>query len=120
MAEQTRKSRIAIVEETTVGTSVIPSAGTVFIAQQEGFSITPAFEELENNELRASIGNAKSILGIENPTVEFDHYLRHSGTEATEPGYGLLLEAAMGSQSTRATERDVVSALLELHLQQQQ
>ena len=41
MAEITRKSRMAIVEEVTEGTPVAPSAGTDYLSVQEGFSTSP-------------------------------------------------------------------------------
>ncbi len=105
MAEKNRSSALAIVEETTAGVYVPPSAGGQFIALQEGFSFVPAFNVLENGEIRSSIGASKPIQGLESPNGSFDHYLRHSGVEGTAPGYGPLLEAAMGSTSSNATER---------------
>lgn len=105
MAEKNRSSVLAIVPEVTAGTPVAPSAGTEFVALQEGFTFSPAFESLENAEIRASIGVSKSIQGLENPTGSFDHYLRHSGVEGQAPGFGPLLEAAMGDTSSNATER---------------
>lgn len=105
MAEKNRSSVLAIVEEVTAGTPVAPSSGTQFIALQEGFTFAPNFEQLENAEIRASIGVSKSIQGLETPTASFDHYMRHSGVEGQAPGFGPLLEAAMGSSSANATER---------------
>lgn len=95
MAEQNRNSRLAIVEETTEGTLVAPTAGSQFIALQAGYSFAPNFETLENEEIRASIGRSKPITGLERPNSTFDHYLRHSGTEGDNPGYNLLLKAVM-------------------------
>lgn len=108
MAEQTKKSRMAIVEETTAGTPVAPSAGSDYIAIQEGFEVSPEFETLENTELTGSLGPAKTLLGLENPSASISHYIRHSGVEATAPGYGLLLEAAFGATSESVAEFDTV------------
>lgn len=109
MADVTRNSRMSIVRETTEGTPVSESSGSDFINLQEGFEMTPSFNVLENEELTGSIGKSKSILGLEEPSMSLSHYLRHEGTEATEPNYGLLIEAVLGAKSIRATERDTVA-----------
>jgi hypothetical protein len=105
MAEKNRSSQLAVVQEVTSGTIVAPSAGTEFIALQEGFSFEPNFNQLENAEIKASIGVAKSIQGLEEPQGSFDHYLRHSGVEGQSPGFMPLLESALGSTSANGTER---------------
>jgi len=109
MAFQTKKTVLALVLEVTEGTPVSPTAGTDFIALQDGFDLEPAFDVLENAELTGSIGTAKPILGFENPAVTLSHYIRHSGVEGTEPGFGLLLQGAFGAKAIRATERDTVA-----------
>ena len=48
MAESTRKTRVAIVQETTEGTLKAPSSTGEYIAVQDGLSLTPSFETLEN------------------------------------------------------------------------
>jgi hypothetical protein len=105
MAEKNRASALAIVEEVTAGTYVAPTVGSQFIALQEGFSFSPNFQVLDNEEIRSSIGRSKSIQGLESPEGSFSHYLRHSGVEGTAPGFGPLLEAVIGSTSSNATER---------------
>lgn len=110
MAFPTKNSRFAIVEESTEGTPVSPSSGDDFVPLREGFDFDYAFEELENSELTGSIGKAKSILGLENPSMTTDGYVRHSGVEGTAPDHNLLYKAAFGTTAIRATERDVVSA----------
>jgi len=110
MADQTKKTVMAIVREVTEGTPVKPTAGSDYIALQEGFEIEPAFEELDNVEFTGSIGTAKKILGSESPTVTLSHYIRHSGVEGQAPDFSLLLEGAFGGFVAAGTERDVVSA----------
>ena len=114
----TKASVLAIVEETTEGTPVSPSAAGDFIALQDDASMTPSFDVLENAEFKNSIGKAKPILGAENPTFEMSHYLRASGTAAVAPGYNLLLKSAFGDENVRATERSTTTgstvAILEL------
>lgn len=108
MAFQTKSSKFALVEETIEGTAVAPSDGTTFLAHQEGFEVAPSFDELENTELRASIGQSKAVLGFENPSATFSHYLRHSGVEGTPPDIDLPLKAAFGAKSGPDTEVDTV------------
>lgn len=111
MAEITRKSRMAIVEGTE-GSVTYPSAGTDFLALQDGFSVELSQETLDNAELKGSIGASKSIVGIEAPTASVSHYLRHSGTEGQAPqnGYANLLEAAFGAEYVAGTEYNTVAS----------
>jgi hypothetical protein len=107
---QNRKSVLAIKEESTEGTPVAPSAATDFTALQAGFTMEPAFEKLESNEIRSSIGKTKPILGLENPTASLQHYLRHSGVEGTEPDFQLLLKCAFGQKSVNSTQRTTTTS----------
>lgn len=106
----TRSSVLAVKVETTEGTPVPPAAATDYFAIQDDFDITPQFDQLENAELRSSIGRAKSIIGAENPTVSLSHYLRHSGVEAQEADYGDLLYGAFGARATAGAEYDTASS----------
>jgi hypothetical protein len=111
MAIQTRNSALAVKVETTEAVPVVPSASADYIALQDDFTMSPAFDTLENAELKASIGQAKSILGLEQPTASFSHYLRHSGTVGTAPNYGkTMLKAAFGSEVVQSTEYDTVAS----------
>lgn len=101
---QTKSSRMAIVTEVTEGTPVSPTAATQYIALQDGFSLEPSFDVLDNAELTGSIGKAKPVLGLENPTASLSHYIRHSGVEGTEPNFGRLIQGAFGAKSVNATE----------------
>jgi hypothetical protein len=105
MAEQNRNTVLAVVAETTEGTPVAPTSGTQYLAVQEDFQIDPAFDSLENNELRSSLGVSKPILGAEHPKASFSHYFRHSGTEGTAPNFAPLVKALMGAQNANGTER---------------
>lgn len=98
-------SRLYVVEETTGGTLKAPSAGTEAIALQPGFEATPNTDTQVNEELRASVGPSKPILGLERPTFSFSHYLRGHGTAGSTPDYHLLLKSLFGSTSTNSTER---------------
>lgn len=106
----TRSSVLAIKEETTEGTPIAPTSASDYVAQQDDFSAEPSFDVLENAELKNSLGKAKSILGAENPTASFSHYLRSSGVVAQAPNYGLLLKACLGAVTIASTEYDTVSS----------
>src|SRR4051812_9777841 len=101
---------MAIKKEVTPGTMVIPAAATDYVGLQPDFELTPNFETLNNDEIRASIGGAKKIQGLEQPQGSFSHYLKHSGTEGTAPEYNDILESAFGSTSSNGTQRLTTSS----------
>lgn len=106
MAESTRKTVLAVTEEVTAGTPVLPSSGADYVTLQDGFELKPSFESIDNSELSPNVGSKAPILGIEAPTASVGHYFRHSGTEATAPNYDKLIKAALGAKvSAHATER---------------
>lgn len=110
MALQNRKSVMAIKAEVTESVPVTPnSAANDYIPLQEGFEMTPAFDTLANAELTGSIGQAKPVLGFENPSSSISHYIKHSGVEGQEPNFGLLLESALGQKNVNATEYNTVA-----------
>lgn len=110
MAEQTKRTLMALVAEVTEGTPVAPSSGADYIAVRDGFTVEPNFEELANEEFNGTLGPSKSIQGSETPAASLDHYLRHSGVEGQEPDYGLLLEGLFGGKTINAVEYDTVAA----------
>lgn len=105
-----KASVLAIVPEVTEGTPKFPTAATDYTALQSDFSMAPSYDVLENDELRSSIGMAKSILGAENPTASFSHYLRHSGVEGSAPDYNDLVKSCFGAEAVAGTEYDTVSS----------
>jgi len=110
MAIVTRKSAFAVKVETTEGTPVSPTANTDYIPIQQDASMSPAVDTLTNDELRASIGSSKSILGAENPTASVTTYLKASGVVGSAPDTGELLKATFGDERIGATEYDTVAA----------
>jgi hypothetical protein len=106
----TRSTVLSVMKESTEGTPVAPSGASSFIAAQPDLALAPATDVLSNDELKSSIGAAKPILGAENPTASFSHYLRSSGVVAQEPNFGNLLEAALGAVSIASTEYDTVAS----------
>lgn len=109
MAILTRKSVLAIKKEVVEGTPIAPTASGDYVALQDDFSLAPAFETLENAELKDSLGSAKAIQGLENPAGSFSHYWRHSGVEGQEPDYGPLLESIFGDVDIALTEYNTVA-----------
>lgn len=107
---QTRNTIFAVTKETTEGTPVAPTAGTDYLAFQEGFTVEPSFNELANAELQSSIDMPKPALGFEEPSASLSHYLRHSGIEAQEPNFKHLLESLLGAKNVNATERVTAAA----------
>lgn len=105
-----RSSVMAVMEEVTEGIPVVPAAATDFIAMQDGFSLEPGFNNLENKELKNSIGKAKSIVGLEAPKASLNHYLRHSGVEGQAPNYKKFLKAVFGSEVVASAEYPTVSS----------
>jgi hypothetical protein len=101
---------LAVVAEVTAGTPVEPSAGTDYLTLQPDFSLTPNFESLQNDEIRASIGMAKPIQGLEQPEGTLSHYLKHSGVEGQAPEYNLLLKSLFGTESVNGTERTLAAS----------
>lgn len=101
----TRNSVMAIVPETTEGTAVMPSASTQYVALQPDVEMNGEFEALTSEELRGSIGQSKTIQGIESGTASFSHYLRHSGTEGAVPDFNECLQSIFGSETINGTER---------------
>lgn len=108
MAEVTRKTRMAVVEE--VSGPKAPTAGSDYLAVQDGLSLTPGFESLESAELKAGIGASKTIVGLEQPEGSISHYVYHSGTKGIEPEMHLLIKGAFGDAIIAAAEYTVVSA----------
>lgn len=106
----TRSTVVAVMKEVTEGTPVAPGAATDYIAIQDDFAMAPNFESLENAELRSSIGMSKAIQGAESPTATISHYLRASGSVATAPNFGKLIESCLGATTTAGAEYDTVSS----------
>lgn len=101
----TKSTVMAIMKESTAGTMVAPGAGTDFVTLQPDIKLTPNFQTLNNAELRASIGMAKSIQGLESPQASFSHYLKHSNVEGQAPEITKILESVFGATSTNGTQR---------------
>lgn len=109
MAESTRKSRLAIKEE-TAGIPVAPTSGSDYLAVQSGYSLKPNIAKIENAELKAGLGASKPVLGLENPEASLSHYIYGSGTAGVEPETGPLMKGVFGSVVVASTEYNILSA----------
>lgn len=116
MSLKNRKSVLALVEQID-SKPIAPTNSNQYLALQQGFSFSPEFAELENAELKNSIGRAKTIMGVESPTFSNSHYLRASGVEGQAPNFGLLLKSLLGSQIVNAVEYDTVAGTTDSSIQ---
>lgn len=105
-----RSSVMAVMLEVTEGTPVIPAAATSYVALQDDYVFESAFEELTSAELQGTIGQAKTTLGVENPTAGTSCYIRHSGVEGQEPDYGKFVYGVMGAKSVASTQYNTVAS----------
>ena len=108
MAELTRSSVFAAVEETTEGTYTEETAAS-FIPLRDGFSVQGQVETIDSDEMYDSIGKSKSFVTKEAPVGSLPKYLRHSGIEGTEPEYGIMIESAMGAKVVNSTEYNTIA-----------
>ena len=109
MANLQRSIVLAVKEETTAGTPVVPSAGTDFIPLKVGASMTAAQEELTNDEIQNNLGQPKSLTGKETPSGTHGIYLKASETAGQAPEYGIMVESCLGAKSTAGAEYDTVA-----------
>lgn len=105
-----RKSVLALAIESVEGNAIAPTSASQYTTLQEGFDFNPSFTELESAELQDSIGQSKTILGVEQPTMSFSHYLKHSGVEGQAPDYGILIHSLLGRKNTNGVEYDTIAA----------
>jgi hypothetical protein len=110
MSISRRKTVLALVEETTEGVPVKPTLVSQYTPLQDGFSMTPSFNVLQNTELKSSIGKGKNELGSEAPEGSVGHYIKASGVEGTDVDYKVLLKSAFGARNTYGVEYDTIAA----------
>lgn len=104
-----RSTVMFAVVEVTEGTPVAPTGATQAVELQDGFDVSPGFEQLQTASLRSSIGRSKSIIGGENPTLSFAHYLKNGGTAGTAPEWNLFAKSLFGGAEVEGTEYSTTS-----------
>lgn len=109
MAILTRTSVLAIKEEATEGQLVQPASGSDFTPMREGFSFQGSVESLTTDELTGQRETSAPILGKETPSGSVSKYLKGSGVEGVEPDYAQFIKSCLGTQTTNATEYDLVA-----------
>ena len=105
-----RNSVLGAVTEVTQNLLRVPQSATDYVPLQDDFSIEPNYDQIENLEIKASIGRAASIQGGENPTASLSFYLKGSGVEGTEPQWGDIAQSFFGEQTIEGTERVTAAA----------
>jgi hypothetical protein len=100
-----RNSVLGAVTEVTQNLLRVPQSSGDYVPLQDDFSIEPNYDQIENLEIKASIGRAASIQGGENPTASLSFYLKGSGVEGTEPQWGDIAQSFFGEQTIEGTQR---------------
>ncbi len=93
----TRGKTAAVIEKDTESSLLKPTKGEEYVALQADFALTPAFETIENLEIKDDIMASKSVIGSETPSGTFSHYLTGSGVEGKIPEYHVFLHSSFGS-----------------------
>ena len=105
-----RNTVVAAMTESTENTLIEPSANTDYLPVRPDFEVQIGYENLVNEELRSSIGPAKSVQGFEVTSATIPLYLKPSGTTAEGPDAARILKAAFGNEENAAAEYDTVSS----------
>lgn len=109
MPIKTNSTILAVNIESVEGTPVLATAGSQVVPLREGFSFGPAQEVLTNDELRAGIGSAADVPGVESGESEIPFFLRHSGVEGQESKDGKFYHSLFGAKTVNATEYDTAA-----------
>lgn len=105
MAGVTRNTKFALVEQDSRGVLKAPSANADFLSAQSDLTLEGAFDLLENAELSGNTMSAAPVLGPENITGSFSHYIRHSGVEGTAPqALNVALKNVFGNEAVAGAE----------------
>ncbi len=100
-----RNSVLGVVTEVTQNLLRVPQTSGDYVPLQDDFSIEPNYDQIENLEIKASIGRAASIQGGENPTASLSFYLKGSGTEGAAPQWSDIAKSFFGTQIIEGTQR---------------
>ena len=94
-------TKIAVMEEVTEGTWVVPAASTNYIQPIEGgYSLNGAKELKERTILTTGYGQARPRVGQRSVEFQLNVEMRGSGTEGAVTDYDLLLKNMLGSKNT--------------------
>ena len=94
-----QNTKVAVEVEVTEGTHVDPQSGAAFISPlSDGLEMLPAKEQLDRNNLNASIGKSTPRTGLKSVTGTIPVEMKSNGTEGAAPEYGPLMEACLGTK----------------------
>jgi len=105
VAIASRSTVLAVVREVTENLLRIPQAATDYVPLQADGSMEPNYDQIENLEIKASIGRTAAIQGGENPVTSLSFYLKGSGTEGVAPQWNELARSFFGEETVEATQR---------------
>jgi len=95
----TRKTQVAIKNESTEGTVNTPvAADAAFNIFETGF--TADIEQFERNPFRASVGSRASIAGVKTGSITYTTELAGSGSATTAPPFGPALQSCGFAKAT--------------------
>lgn len=109
MTIKARASLLAVNLETVEGEPEFAASGNDFVPLRPDFTMAPETEEIENEEIQASIETAATVPGIERVNASVPLYPKHSGTEGQAPTASPIYESFFGAKNVIATERDTVA-----------
>jgi len=100
-----QNTKVAVEIEVTEGTHVDPQSGAAFISPlSDGLEMLPAKEQLDRNNLNASIGKSTPRTGLKSVTGTIPVEMKSNGTEGAAPEYGPLVEACLGAKRNAVTK----------------
>jgi len=97
--------KVAIKEEVTEGTFVVPAAGSDFVQLLgDGASMEPSKELLERDLIGGGLSAATPRTGLWSVSGQLNVEMKSNGTEGNAPEYGLLLEGCLGTTRAAVTK----------------
>lgn len=96
-------TKLAVVKEVTEGLYAAPAAATDFIeVMEDGATISPSREVLEQKVLGLGLAAKKGRLGLASAEGEFKSFLKAGSTAGSAPECDVLLESLFGSKRSKA------------------
>jgi hypothetical protein len=103
MSRYLRNTLIVAKIETTSGTDAVPTGAANAILVKD-FSITPLdAQNIDRNLVRGYFGSSEQLVGPASVKVSLSVELAGSGTAATAPAWGVLLQACAGAEGLLST-----------------
>lgn len=106
----TRNSVLGVMPEVTQNTLLAPTGVGYYVPLQDDFSMESNYDQIENLEIRASIGRAASVQGSENPSGSLSFYLKGSGTEGAAPHWSDIAKSFFGTETVEGTQRTTTTS----------